>query len=294
MSRRLRKPRTRSCVQALPCPVSTPVRLSRRAICRSGISRTSSRTSAIVSSGMRGLCRPAAFSRCLTCSWVWSPPCQCRTAWMIAPSLRTTISVSAARRIRLRVAAVAAGCNQALQISTERHQLLALRLTERGRTARNQGGDLSFKLCDSLQCLVPAALQLAGDQPVCRVDSVVLSARVRGFVARLLQRQLQLALGRCRRARLRLDRFECCLDAERLQDAQDLVADRRIDAQAADRNAARGTVVRTRTVAIVAADLAAVVHMELAAAVAASQKSGQQQLAFPSCSATARAAHAGR
>jgi hypothetical protein len=26
------EPRTRSCVQALPCPVSTPVRLSRRAI----------------------------------------------------------------------------------------------------------------------------------------------------------------------------------------------------------------------------------------------------------------------
>ena len=51
----------------------------------------------------------------------------------------------------------------ALQISTERHQLLALRLSERRRTARNKGGDLSFKLCDSLQCLVPAALQLAGN-----------------------------------------------------------------------------------------------------------------------------------
>src|ERR1700732_165688 len=162
-----------------------------------------------------------------------------------------------------------------LPISTEPHQLLALRLAEPRRTARNQGGDLSFKLCDSLQCLVPAALQLASDQPVCRVDGVVLSARVRGFVARLLQRQLQLALGRARRARLRLDRFECCFDAERLQDAQDLVTNRRIDAQAADRNTARGTVVRTRTVAIVAADLAAVVHMELADAVAASQQARQ-------------------
>ena len=82
----------------------------------------------------------------------------------------------------------------ALQISTERHQLLALRPAERRRTTRNQGGDLSFDPCDSLQCLVPAALQLAGDQPVCRVDGDVLSARVRGFVARLLLRQLQLAL----------------------------------------------------------------------------------------------------
>src|SRR5258705_12178706 len=89
-------------------------------------------------------------------------------------------------------------------------------------------------------------------------------------------------------------RFECCFDAERLQHAQDLVTDRCVDAQAADRNAARGTVVRTSTVAIVAADLAAVVYMELAAAVAASQQSGQQQLAFTSCSASECAAHAGR
>src|SRR5205814_8887985 len=144
----------------------------------------------------------------------------------------------------------------------------------RRRTTRNQAGDLSFKLCDSLQCLVPAALQLAGDQPICRVDGVVLSARVRGFVARLLERQLLLALGRARRARLRLDRFECCFDAEWLQDAKDLVTDCRIDAQAADRDAPRGTVVHARTVAIVAADPAAVVHMELAAAVAAPQQSG--------------------
>jgi len=34
----------------------------------------------------------------------------------------------------------------ALQISTERHQLLTLGLTEWRRTTRNQGGDLSFKL----------------------------------------------------------------------------------------------------------------------------------------------------
>jgi hypothetical protein len=65
--------------------------------------------------------------------------------------------------------------------------LLALRLAERRRTTRNQGGNLSFDPCDSLQCLVPATLQLAGDQTVCRVDGVVLSAGVRGFVACLLQ-----------------------------------------------------------------------------------------------------------
>ena len=42
--------------------------------------------------------------------------------------------------------------------------------------------------------------------------------------------------------------------------------------------------VRARTVAIVAADLVAVVHMELAAIVAASQQSREQQLAFTGCS----------
>ena len=46
----------------------------------------------------------------------------------------------------------------ALQISSECHQLPTLRPAERQRTTRNQGGDLSFDLCDSLQCLVPAAL----------------------------------------------------------------------------------------------------------------------------------------
>src|SRR5206468_6543546 len=86
------------------------------------------------------------------------------------------------------------GCSRmrpdALQISTECDQLLALRPAERWRTTRNLGGDLSFDLCDRLQGLVPAALQLASDQPVYWVDGVVLSPRVRGFVTRLLQRQL--------------------------------------------------------------------------------------------------------
>jgi hypothetical protein len=38
---------------------------------------------------------------------------QCRTMLMNAPSLRTTISLSAARKIRLRVAPVADGCDHA-------------------------------------------------------------------------------------------------------------------------------------------------------------------------------------
>src|ERR1700746_1365657 len=46
--------------------------------------------------------------------------------------------------------------------------------------------------------------------------------------------------------------------------------------------------------AVIAIELAAVVHMEFAATVAAAQKSRQQQFAFTGCSASERAAHAGR
>ena len=50
----------------------------------------------------------------------------------------------------------------------------------------------------------------------------------------------------------------------------------------------------TRTVAIVAADLAAIVHMQLAAAMAAAQQSRQQQLATTSAPSSECVAHAGR
>src|SRR3954453_15947252 len=167
------------------------------------------------------------------------------------------------------------GCSgmqpSALQISAELHQLLTLCLAERRRTPGDHSRDITLDLGNRLQCLVPASFQLASDQPVCRVDGVVLSARVCGFVMCLLQRQLPLAFGCSRRARFRLDCSERCFHAERLENAQDFVTNRRINAQAANRNAARGTVVRARPIAIVAAKLAAVVYMELATTVAASQ-----------------------
>src|SRR5215475_4009436 len=112
------------------------------------------------------------------------------------------------------------GCSRmqpcALQISAELHQLLTLCLAERRRTPCDHSRDITLDLGSCLQCLVPASLQLASDQPVCRVDGVVLSARVCGFVMCLLQRQLQLAFGCGRRARLRLDCSERGSHAERL------------------------------------------------------------------------------
>ena len=162
MSWCLRKPRTRCSVHPLPCPVGLPERLRRRAICRSGIKRANSRRSAIVSSGGGQWCRPTAFNLNLTCSAVWSPPRQCRTMLMTAPSLRTTISLSAVRKIRLR-----SGCGGwmrpgQLEIGAELHQLLSLPFAQWWRLGRDDGSDLAFYSVHGLQCRVPASLQLAG------------------------------------------------------------------------------------------------------------------------------------
>ena len=105
-----------------------------------------------------------------------------------------------------------------LEVGTERHQLLPLRLAQWWRTPRDHGSDLSFYLCDRLQCLVPAALQLGGDEPIGRIDSIVLPAGMGGLVACLLQRELQLPLRGRGLARLGIDRLDRGLDAKWLQD----------------------------------------------------------------------------
>ena len=108
-----------------------------------------------------------------------------------------------------------------------------------------------------------------------------------------MKRQLKLPLcGRCL-ASLSLDRLDGGINAERLQDSQHLCADGSVDAQAADRDAARRAVVRAGAIAAVAAELAAVGHMQLAAGMTSAQKSGQQQLSAPYRSLDRGAAFAG-
>jgi hypothetical protein len=66
----------------------------------------------------------------------------------------------------------------ALEIGAERHEALPLRLAKRRRTARDQGRNVALDLGDRLQGLVPSALQLARDEPIGRIDGVVLPADV--------------------------------------------------------------------------------------------------------------------
>jgi hypothetical protein len=112
---------------------------------------------------------------------------------LTAPSLRTTISLSAVRRILLRVAAVAAGCDQASSRSAPSlPQLLPLPLTQRRWFPCHDCRDLAFNTLRRQKRFVPAALQLAGHEAIGWIDGIVLLTCMAGLVTRLLQRQLEL------------------------------------------------------------------------------------------------------
>ena len=116
---------------------------------------------------------------------------------MIPPSRRTMISEIAARTIRLRVAAVAPGCDQARSRSAPSAMSCCRSgIAKRWRTPRDQGRDVTLDLGNRLQGLVPAALQLASDEPVGWIDGIVLPAGMGGLIAGLLQGEFQLPLSR--------------------------------------------------------------------------------------------------
>jgi hypothetical protein len=99
---------------------------------------------------------------------------------MKPPSMRTTISCSAARKILLRVAAVAAGVRPGeLEIGAELQQVPPLVLAQGRRLSRLKCGDLAFDPVHDLQRLVPAALQLTGNQAIVGIDGVILPAGMR-------------------------------------------------------------------------------------------------------------------
>jgi len=112
---------------------------------------------------------------------------------MKPPSLRTTISLRAARGILLRVSVVAAGCDQASSRS------VPISIKCRRSRSPNGAGFLAssvaiFDPVHDLQRLVPASLQLAGYEAISGIDRVILSTRVSSLVARLLKRKCQLPL----------------------------------------------------------------------------------------------------
>src|SRR5690242_908150 len=99
--------------------------------------------------------------------------------------------------------------------------------------------------------------------------------------ARLLQRQIELPLGRRRLARLSLERLRGGIDAERLQDPKNLATDSVIDTQTTERDAPLRAVVHKSALAVIAPRLAPIAHVQLAAAMATTQWSSKNQLAAP-------------
>jgi hypothetical protein len=170
---------------------------------------------------------------------------------MIAPSRRTLTSEIAVRRIRLRVAGRRGGMRPgALEIGTERDELLPLCLTKRRRMPRDHSRDVTLDLGNRLQSLVPSALQLARDEPIGGINSIILSTGMGDLIAGLLQGVLQLPLSRRGLARLGFDRLDRGFHTEWLQDAQNVLGDRCVDAQATHRDASLGAVVQARAIAV--------------------------------------------
>jgi len=82
-----------------------------------------------------------------------------------------------------------------LEIGAELQQMPPLLLAQRCRLSRLKCCDLAFDPMHHLQRLVPTALQLASDQTIGGIDSIILPTGMRRREARLLQCQLELPLG---------------------------------------------------------------------------------------------------
>ena len=85
-----------------------------------------------------------------------------------------------------------------------------------------------------LQRFIPAALQLACDQTIGRIDGIILPAGMCRREVRLLKRQIELPLCGRGLGRLSRQRFDCGIDTEGLQHPQHFRADGSIRTQAAE------------------------------------------------------------
>ncbi len=112
-----------------------------------------------------------------------------------------------------------------LQVGTKAHQLGAIggthALRQRHCVMRL---DLILKRSNLPKPSIPARFQLASNQTVVRINSIVLAARARRFKSCMIQAQLKLVAFLGMGVSLGGIRFECRLDAQGLQPRDDLGA----------------------------------------------------------------------
>ena len=216
---------------------------------------------------------------------------------MIAPSRRTMTSECSAQNSLARRGRRSGVRPGAFEIEVaERQELLPFRLAKRGRTPRAIIAAMSPSI-RAMACRKPRSIGAptrCGDEE--EADWLDQQHRTGGGRERphsgdLLQGEFQLP---CSAVVVSLDWASMALTAASRprwpQDAQHLVGDRRVDAQATHTEMHRfAPMVHARAIAVIATELAAVVHMEFAAAMAAAQKPRQQQLPFTGRPASRRA-----
>ena len=106
-----------------------------------------------------------------------------------------------------------------------------------------QGGDGRLQLADHPQPLVPAALELCGDQTILGIRKLILSPRTLCFVARLLKFELFVRSVRRHTRRHPLRRRRGSLYAQRRHDVQERFRDYSLQPQRADAGARAKSVV---------------------------------------------------
>src|SRR6516225_7348626 len=189
----LRNEQTRALVQPLPRPVGLPARLRSSAICWSGIRRASSRISNKVSSGTVQRCLPAPFIFRFSTVWVAALPMQDHLDEAALDAHNDLVQCRAQDPLAGRCCRSRMRPGE-LEIGAELQQMPPLLLAQGRRLSRLKRCDLAFDSVHHLQRLVPAALQLASDQTIGGIDSIILPTGMRRREARLLQRHIELPL----------------------------------------------------------------------------------------------------
>ena len=124
-----------------------------------------------------GLERPAGLSdSVLFDRQLGSPPCQWMTSANVSSTTSTMISLTSNLMIFLRVSMDTPGLFHALANLLRVHQSCALLGRKRWDLQRLlEALELNLQVAQLNQLLVPAPLQLTGDQPVIGIDGIVLA-----------------------------------------------------------------------------------------------------------------------